>query len=138
MLSQILDFVNCHSNTLLLLHSLSCTFLRFQRNFLFYFFLYLRYFFYYCISNFILVAILYHSEFSLDDLLPIVVQETANCNIEQPLEISRPDASDSDVIPQSFTTCIDELNLLGETEDEKSFGINSTNDYEFHVNKLNL
>ncbi|KYN39020.1 hypothetical protein ALC56_06446 [Trachymyrmex septentrionalis] len=86
------------------------------------------------------VAILYHSEFSLDDLLlPIVVQETANCNIEQPIKISRPDTSDSDVIPQSFTTCIDELNLLGEIEDEKSFGINSTrNDCEFRIDKLNL
>lgn len=73
-----------------------------------------------------------------DLLLPIVVQETANCNIEQS-EISRPDTPDSNVIPQSFTTCIDELNLLGETEDEKSFGINSTkNDCEFRVDKLNL
>ncbi|KYN18224.1 hypothetical protein ALC57_09471 [Trachymyrmex cornetzi] len=82
------------------------------------------------------VAILYHSEFSLDDLLlPIVVQETANCNIE----ISRPDTPDNDVIPQSFTICIDELNLLGETEDQKSFGINSTrNDCEFRIDKLNL
>ncbi|XP_018397952.1 PREDICTED: uncharacterized protein LOC108775972 [Cyphomyrmex costatus] len=72
-------------------------------------------------------------------LIPIIVQETANCNTEQSNEIPRPDTPDSDVIPQSFTTRIDELNLLGETEDEKSFDINSTrDDCEFRIDKLNL
>lgn len=94
---------------------------------------------YYCISNFI--AILFDRfEFSLDDLLPtIVIQETVNCDVDRPTEVPRPDTPDSDVIPQSFTTHIDELNLLGEIDEEKSFVINSArNDCEFRIDKLNL
>lgn len=75
-----------------------------------------------------------------DDLLPpIVVQATAKCDADRPTEVRRPDTPDSDVIPQSFTTRIDELNLLGEIDEEKSFVINSArNDCEFRIDKLNL
>lgn len=75
-----------------------------------------------------------------DDLLPpIVVQETANCDVNRPTEVRRPGTPDSDVIPQSFTTRIDELNLLGEIDEEKSFVNNSKrNDCEFRIDKLNL
>ncbi|XP_011704676.1 PREDICTED: uncharacterized protein LOC105459973 [Wasmannia auropunctata] len=75
-----------------------------------------------------------------DDLLPpIVVRETAKCDAERPIEIRRPGTPDSDVIPQSFTTRIDELNLLGEIDEEKTFVANSTrNDCEFRIDKLNL
>ncbi|XP_011863379.1 PREDICTED: uncharacterized protein LOC105559583 [Vollenhovia emeryi] len=75
-----------------------------------------------------------------DDLLPpIVVQETANCEVDRPIEVRRPDTPDSDVIPQSFVTRIDELNLLGEIDEERSFVTNSArNDCEFRIDKLNL
>ncbi|XP_077274020.1 uncharacterized protein LOC143903878 [Temnothorax americanus] len=76
-----------------------------------------------------------------DDLLPpIVVRETANCDANRPpIEVRRPDTSDNDVIPQSFMTRIDELNLLGEIDEEKSFVTNSArNDCEFRIDKLNL
>jgi len=81
-----------------------------------------------------------YSEFSLDDLLPpSVVQETASCDAERSIELRRPDTPESDVIRESFTTRIDELNLLGEIDEEKSFVINSTkNDCEFRIDKLNL
>lgn len=93
-------------------------------------------FYCYCISNFTVDR----CEFSLDDLLPpIVEQETANCDADQSTEVPRPDTPDNDVIPQSFATRIDELNLLGEIDEEKSFVINSTrNDCKFRIDKLNL
>ncbi|XP_036142679.1 uncharacterized protein LOC105840082 isoform X2 [Monomorium pharaonis] len=75
-----------------------------------------------------------------DDLLPpIVVQETANCDADRSTEVRRPDSPDSDVMLQSFTTRIDELNLLGEIDEEKSFVNNSArNNCEFRIDKLNL
>jgi len=108
------------------------------------------YFFLYSIElSFIIIIIIIiiyqqvyisYFEFSLDDLLPpIVVQETANCDAERSIELRRPDTPESDVIPQSFTTRIDELNLLGEIDEDKSFVINSTrDDCEFRIDKLNL
>nr|XP_012216261.1 PREDICTED: uncharacterized protein LOC105668447 isoform X1 [Linepithema humile] len=77
-----------------------------------------------------------------DDLLPaIVIQESKDCDADRPIKnTSRcPDTPDCDVIPQSFTTNIDELNLLGEIGEGKSFGFNSArNDCEFRIDKLNL
>ncbi|KAL0112808.1 hypothetical protein PUN28_012222 [Cardiocondyla obscurior] len=74
-----------------------------------------------------------------DDLLPpIIVQETRKCDSERPIK-GRSVTPDNDVIPQSFATRIDELNLLGEIDEEKSFVSNSTrNDCEFRIDKLNL
>ncbi|XP_011636448.1 uncharacterized protein LOC105426763 [Pogonomyrmex barbatus] len=74
-----------------------------------------------------------------DDLLPLnVVQETKG-NADPRIEERPPDILNGDIIPQSFTTRIDELNLLGETDENKSFVINSAkNDCEFRIDKLNL
>ena len=80
-------------------------------------------------------------EFSLNGLFPaIVIQETTSHKIDRSNEVRKPDTSDGDVIPQSFTTNIDELNLLGEVGQEKSsYDFNSTrNDCEFRIDKLNL
>ncbi|KMQ95170.1 hypothetical protein RF55_4630 [Lasius niger] len=75
-----------------------------------------------------------------DGLLPpIVIQETASHKIDRSNEVRRSDTPDGDVIPQSFTTNIDELNLLGEIAEEKTFDFNSTrNGCEFRIDKLNL
>lgn len=75
-------------------------------------------------------------------LSPIVVQETIIRNDDQPI-INKtprcPDTPDCEVMPQSFTTNIDELNLLGEIGEEKSFVLNSArNDCKFRIDKLNL
>lgn len=79
-------------------------------------------------------------EFFLDGLLPpIVIQETASHKIDRSNEVRRSDTLDGDVIPQSFTTNIDELNLLGEIAEEKTFDFNSTrNGCQFRIDKLNL
>ncbi|XP_029662622.1 uncharacterized protein LOC115235160 [Formica exsecta] len=72
-------------------------------------------------------------------LSPIILQETASHKIDRSNEIHKLDTPDGDVIPQSFTTNIDELNLLGEIGEEKTFDFNSTrNDCEFRIDKLNL
>ncbi|XP_050464992.1 uncharacterized protein LOC126858564 [Cataglyphis hispanica] len=72
-------------------------------------------------------------------LSPIIIQETASHKIDRSNEVRKLDTPDGDVIPQSFTTNIDELNLLGEVGEEKIFDFNSTrNDCEFRIDKLNL
>ncbi|EZA50051.1 hypothetical protein X777_11715 [Ooceraea biroi] len=76
-----------------------------------------------------------------DDLLPpaIVVQETTDHVVDGPVETRRPDTPDGDVIPRSFTTNIDELNLLGENREGEAFAPNPTrNDGEFRIDNLNL
>lgn len=86
---------------------------------------------------------MYMLSFSSDGLLsPIVVQETIIRNDDRPI-INKtprcPDTPDCEVMSQSFTTNIDELNLLGEIGEEKSFVLNSAkNDCEFRIDKLNL
>lgn len=80
---------------------------------------------------------------SPDDLLSsIVVREaTTNREVDRPVEIRRPDTPDGGVVvPQSFTTNIDELNLLGESGETESFVPNfaARNDCEFRIDKLNL
>lgn len=100
--------------------------------------------FFLTLDNAIILSTIYqefidYSVFSLDDLLPPIVQATAKCDADRPIEIRRSDTPDGDVIPQSFTIRIDELNLLGETDEEKSFVVNSArNDCEFRIDKLNL
>lgn len=79
-----------------------------------------------------------------DGLLPppIVKEETANLKyhkIDRSNEIHKSDTSNGGVIPYSFTTNIDELNLLGEVGEKKISDFNSTrNDCEFRIDKLNL
>ncbi|KAL6439571.1 hypothetical protein ACFW04_003990 [Cataglyphis niger] len=72
-------------------------------------------------------------------LSSIIIQETASHKIDRSNEVCKLDTPDGDVIPQSFTTNIDELNLLGEVDEEKIFDFNSRrNDCEFRIDKLNL
>jgi len=68
------------------------------------------------------------------------MEETTNhMNLDESIEIPRPDIPDGDVIPQSFTTNIDELNLLGENREEEAFVYNRTGeDREFRIDNLNL
>lgn len=132
----------CRSNTLLSHHSFPHTFFDFDIGCDWFFCI----LFSFALDGVIILLSLYQqfyvscSEFFLDDLLPpIVVQETTNCDADRPIEVRRSDSPDSDVIPQSFATRIDELNLLGEIDEEKSFVINSAkNDCEFRIDKLNL
>ena len=72
-------------------------------------------------------------------LPPIIIQESKVCDADRPMKdtLRCPDTPDFNVIPQSFTTNIDELNLLGEIGEGKSF--NSTrNDCKFSIDKLDL
>ncbi|XP_029175793.1 uncharacterized protein LOC114944172 [Nylanderia fulva] len=73
---------------------------------------------------------------------PIVIQETASIKyrkIDESDEVHKSDMVDGSVIPHSFTTNIDELNLLGEIDEKKIPEFNSTkNDCEFRIDKLNL
>lgn len=83
-----------------------------------------------------------------DDLLPpIVIRESKDCDADRPIKSTSrtkcpdriPHTPDFDVIPQSFTTNIDELNLLGEIGEGKSFVYSSArNDCKFSIDKLDL
>lgn len=77
----------------------------------------------------------------LDGLLsPIINNEKEHeIKIDQSNEVYKVDTLDGSVISQSFTTNIDELNLLGEVGKEKNFDFHFTkNDREFCIDKLNL
>ncbi|GAB1866897.1 SEFIR domain-containing protein [Camponotus japonicus] len=66
-------------------------------------------------------------------------EKVQDIKIDRSNEVHKLDTPDGDVIPQSFTTNIDELNLLGEVSEEKNLDFNFTrNDCEFHIDKLNL
>jgi len=87
----------------------------------------------------------HHFEFSSDELLPPVtfIEETTNhMNLDESIEIPRSDIPDADILPQSFTTNIDELNLLGENREGEVFVYNRTGDRtggcEFRIDNLSL
>lgn len=72
-------------------------------------------------------------------LSPIIIQEeTVSHKTDRSNEVCKLDAPENDVIPQSFTTNIDELNLLGEVDEEKTDFNFMSNDCEFRIDKLNL
>ncbi|XP_032666687.1 uncharacterized protein LOC116842091 isoform X2 [Odontomachus brunneus] len=78
-----------------------------------------------------------------DDLLPsIVVRETVNrCEPDRVVSASESDSVDvDDVIPQSFATDINELNLLGESDDKETVRsvYPAKDDCEFRIDRLNL
>lgn len=77
-----------------------------------------------------------------DGLLSPIIKnekEIQEIKIDRSNEVDSLDTLNNDVIPQSFTTNIDELNLLGEVGEEKNFDFNSMrNDCEFRIDKLNL
>lgn len=75
-----------------------------------------------------------------DGLLPSPkVKEETVSKIDRSNEVHKSDTPNGDVIPHSFTTNIDELNLLGEGGEKKISDFNSTrNDCEFRIDKLNL
>lgn len=88
-------------------------------------------------STFLLISLNY-----LDGLLSPIIKnekEIQEIKIDRSNEVDSLDTLNNDVIPQSFTTNIDELNLLGEVGEEKNFDFNSMrNDCEFRIDKLNL
>ncbi|XP_011136078.2 uncharacterized protein LOC105181149 [Harpegnathos saltator] len=82
-----------------------------------------------------------------DDLLPsVVVRQTAEsrreCEPERVLPTDDPDIPPDvgDVIPQSFATDINELNLLGENDEKETArsAHSARSDCEFRIDRLNL
>lgn len=94
-----------------------------------------------------IVRINFYSQLPADDLLPSIVARKTESHCEpepdvQAVPTSEPDTvvDVDDVIPRSFATDINELNLLGENdvkETERS-AYPAKNDCEFRIDRLNL
>lgn len=87
----------------------------------------------------------FYFELLTDDLLPsIVAREIENHRKREPdipaVSTSEPDVDVDDVVPRSFATDINELNLLGENDNKETARsvYPARSDCEFRIDRLNL